>query len=59
MSSNDPYFVDFTITRPEPNIVIIVLPEQIIFLNFITSQALIVPAGVLYQAAVDEFQLGD
>ncbi len=59
MSSATPTLVDFIISSPEPNIRIILLPEQIIFLNLVTRQAFVVPAGPLYDAAVDEFQLGD
>jgi hypothetical protein len=59
MNDSAPTFVDFTISRPEPNIVILRFPEQIIVLNTVTQQALVVPAGIFYQAAVDEFQLGD
>jgi hypothetical protein len=59
MNNNQPTIVNFTIVRPEPNIVILVFPEQIIVLNQVTGQAFICPAGVFYDAAVDELQLGD
>ncbi len=57
MNNEDPRFVDFNIARPEQNIVTLVLPDQIIILNLVTRQAIIVPAGVFYEAALDELQL--
>ena len=59
MNDSAPHLADFSIARPEPNIVILRFPQQIIVLNTVTHQALIVPAGTFYQAALDEFQLGD
>ncbi len=59
MNNDQPSIVTFTIARPEPNIAILIFPEQIIVLNLVTRQAFICPAGVFYEAAVDELQLGD
>ncbi len=59
MNNSEPTIVEFTITRPEPNIAILVFPDQIIVLNLASRQAFICPAGVFYEAAVDELQLGD
>ena len=57
MSNNEPRIVDFNVARPEPNILTLVFPDQIIVLNLVTRQAIICPAGVFYEAALDELQL--
>ncbi len=57
MSDNQPTLVDFEITRPAPNVAILVFPDQIIVLNLATRQAFICPQGPFYEAALDELQL--
>jgi hypothetical protein len=59
MNNGEPTLVDFTIFRPDPNIIALVFPNQIIIINIVTNQALVVPEGAFYQATVDELQLGD
>ncbi len=59
MNNGEPALVNFTISRPDPNIIALVFPNLIIIINVVTNQALIVPEGPFYQATVDELWLGD
>ena len=59
MNNTEPEFVTFYFTRPVPNTLIIVFPRQIVILNVVTRQAIICPEGPFYQAALDEFGLGN